>query len=121
MSDARESARRARVYNDANIWNRADKELDEVHVILTKAREARDRIHSAYRAAVAVLAEMRPDAGGGSGNNSPASSGNQGSNLTAATQRVDQIGAVLAAADRDVEIIEQSIVALLELNLPNRR
>ncbi len=59
VGDAEEVARRARKYHSANVRERAAIEVEEAEVILRKARDARDRIREAHRAAVAELAELR--------------------------------------------------------------
>ena len=83
--------------------------------------ELKLRSPSNHDAAVAVLAEMRPDAGAGSVKQGVAAARSRESELATAAHRVDLIGAALAAADRDVERIEQSIAELLDSDLSSRR
>jgi hypothetical protein len=76
-------------------------------VILQKALGEQERIRNVQRAAIAVLAELQakvpPD-----------------HNVTAAVERVDRIGAILATTDRNIETIEQTVLALQELEIPGR-
>ena len=103
VGDAEEIARRARAYDNANIWIRAAHELEEAEVVLRKARDQRERIRAAHQAALAVLAAAR------------------GPDVTQASDRVDRIGAVLAATDRHIATIEQTFAAVKDLDIPNRR
>ncbi len=109
VSDAKEVALSALAYHDANIRKRAAIEVEEAEVILRKALDEQKRIRNLQFAAIAILAELQtkvpPD---------------QGSNMTAAVERVDRIGAILAATDRNIETIEQIVIALQDLEIPGR-
>ncbi len=41
--------------------------------------------------------------------------------MTAAVERLDHISAILAATDRNIETIEQTVIALQQLEIPGRR
>ena len=109
VSDAKEVALRALAYHDANRRKRAAIEVEEAEVILRKALDEQKRIRNVVRAAIAVLAELQtkvpPD---------------RGSNMTAAVKRVDRISAILAETDRNIETIEQIVIALQGLEIPGR-
>ena len=126
VDDARTAARRAVIFDEANVWNRAEKEVDEVEVILRKARDERARIRKAHRAAIAALAGLRPsaginEAGRSSIENDRRPPRDQGPNSNAAADSVARIGSVLSAADGGVAAIEQTFVALRDLEIPRRR
>ena len=110
VTDTEEVARRALAYHGANIRKRAAIEVEEAEVILRKALDEQKRIRNVQRAAVAILAELqakpRPD---------------RGSEVTAAVARVDRINAILEATDRNIETIEQTVLALQELDIPGLR
>ena len=105
VSDTEVVARRAHAYNSVNIRKRATIEVEEAEVILRKARDEQERIRKAHRAAIAVL-EALPG---------------QGSDVTAAADKVERIGAILGATDRNVATIEQTVATLQGLEIPGRR
>ena len=118
--------RGARAYNSANIWKRAARELEETEVILRKANDERERIREAHRAAVALLATAKARLSVDRLSESAENYDNamptvQDFDVTAATDRVDRIAVILAAADRDLATIEQTLASLQDLDIPGRR
>ena len=107
VADAEKVARRALAYHSANIRKRAAIEVEEAEVILQKALDQQERIRNVQRAAIAVLAELQAKVP-------------QGQKVTAAVERVDRISAILAATDRNIETIEQTVIVLQELEIPGR-
>lgn len=117
IEDVEVAARRARAFRSANIWDRADKELDSAKLILYNALRERERVRRVYRAAVAVLEEAKQQ------DTAVVERGDAREktvDVTAAANRVDRIGEILSAADRDVEIIQEVVAALDQLDIPNR-
>ena len=102
--DTEEVARRARAYHSANIRKRAAIEVEEAEVILRKAHDEQERIRSAHRAAIAVLAAL-PE---------------HSSDATAAADNIERISAILAATKRHVATIEQTVASLQKLEIPGR-
>ncbi len=109
VGDAKEVALRALAYHDANRRKRAAIEVEEAEVILRKALDEQKRIRNVQRAAIAILAELQTKV-----------PSDRGSNVTAAVERVDRISAILAATDRNIEAIEQTVIALQDLEVPGR-
>jgi hypothetical protein len=114
VRDSEVVARRARTYNEANIRKRSAIEVEEAGVILSKARDERASIRKAHRAAIAVLetAQVTPPA------NDVAKGKGDGTGVKAAADQVERIGAILAAADLNVETIEQTFADLHDLEFP---
>jgi hypothetical protein len=105
VDDAEKVALRALAYHGANVRKRAAIEVEEAEVILRKARNEQERVRKAHRAAMAVLKAM-PD---------------RGSDATVAAENVDRIATILAATDRNVATIEDTVATLQDLEIPGRR
>ena len=118
VEDAEEAARRVRAFRSANLWNRADKELDSAKLILHNALQERARIRRVYDAAIAVFDEAKLH---GTALADPGNARAKPVDVTAAADRVERIGAALSAADRDVETIEQTVAMLDLLEIFERR
>ncbi len=92
-----------------------------------RGRGERTRIaNCANRAAIAALAGLRPSAGTDKPGRSSIENDrrpprDQGPNSNAAADSVARIGSVLSAADGGVAAIEQTFVALRDLEIPRRR
>ncbi len=121
--DVQEVARRARAYHSTNVRKRAAIEVEEAEVILRKARNARESIRKALRAAIAELEEIRAEdlaneleAAGPESNFIPDHVAEMG-----AEDRVERISTILAASDRHIAKIEQTVAALQDIGIPGRR
>ncbi len=96
VGDTEKVAQRALAYHSANVRKRAAIEVEEAEVILKKARDEQERIRKAHSAAIAVLEAMP----------------GRGSDATAAADNVERIGVILAATDRNVATIEDTVATL---------
>ncbi len=116
VSDAEAVARRAQAFNSANSKKLAAIQMEEVEVILRKARSLRDRIRQEHQAAVSDLSWVRvrvlEERDIVWGEYDPTMFPQEDFEEKPAVDRVDRIAANLAAADRDVAKIEQIVASL---------
>ncbi len=124
VSDAEAVARRAQALNSAERKQLAAIQMDEVEVILRKARSLRDRIRREHQAAVSDLSWVRVRVQAERdivwGEYDPTMFPQEDFEEKPAVDRVDRIAANLAAADRDVAKIEQIVASLRDLGSPGR-